>query len=113
VIFQPDEEVDDGAGKMVNTGLLNDVQLFIAGHTYPWFPAGTLGIRSGPVMASADRFSVRIKGKGCHAANPDIGIDPIPALGAIISAFQTVVSRRVNPFEGAVVSIARVEAGNT
>ena len=113
VIFQPAEEVNRGAGLVVDTGLLDDVQLFFAGHTYPWFPAGTLGIRPGPVMASADHFSVRIKGKGCHAANPDLGIDPIPALGAIISAFQTVVSRRVNPFDGAVVSITRVEAGNT
>ena len=113
VIFQPAEEVNVGAAKLVDTGLLDDVQLFLAGHTYPWFPAGTLGIRPGPVMASADRFSVRIRGKGCHAANPDMGIDPIPALGATISAFQTVVSRRVNPFEGAVVSITRVEAGNT
>ena len=113
VIFQPAEEVNRGAELMVATGLLNDVQLFLAGHTYPWYPAGTLGIRSGPVMASADRFSVRIRGKGCHAANPDMGIDPIPALGAVISAFQTVVSRRVNPFDGAVVSVTRVEAGNT
>ncbi|MBQ7488096.1 MAG: amidohydrolase [Clostridia bacterium] len=113
VIFQPAEEINVGAEKMVSTGLLNDVSLFITGHTYPWFPAGTLGIRQGPVMSSADRFLVLIKGKGCHAANPDLGIDPIPALGAIISAFQTVVSRQVNPFDGAVVSITRVEAGNT
>lgn len=113
VIFQPAEEINVGAEKMVGTGLLNDVSLFITGHTYPWFPAGTLGIRQGPVMSSADRFLVLIKGKGCHAANPDLGIDPIPALGAIISAFQTVVSRQVNPFDGAVVSITRVEAGNT
>lgn len=113
VIFQPAEEVNQGAELMVQTGLLDDVRLFLAGHTYPWYPAGTVGIRPGPVMASADHFSVRIRGKGCHAANPDRGIDPIPALGAIISAFQTVVSRRIDPFEGAVVSITRVEAGNT
>ena len=113
VIFQPAEEVNQGAELMVKTGLLDDVRLFLAGHTYPWFPAGTVGIRPGPVMASADHFSVCIRGKGCHAANPDRGIDPIPALGAIISAFQTVVSRRIDPFEGAVVSITRVEAGNT
>lgn len=113
VIFQPAEEINRGAELMVETGLLGDVQLFLAGHTYPWFSAGTLGIRSGPVMSSADHFSVCIKGKGCHAANPDRGIDPIPALGAIISACQTVVSRRLNPFDDAVVSITRVEAGNT
>ena len=113
VIFQPAEEINRGADLVVNTGLLDDVRLFLTGHTYPWLPAGTIGIRPGSVMASADRFSVRIRGKGCHAANPDVGIDPIPALGAVISAFQTVVSRRINPFDGAVVSITRVEAGNT
>ena len=113
VIFQPAEEVNRGADLVVKTGLLDDVRLFLTGHTYPWLSAGTIGIRPGSVMASADRFSVRIRGKGCHAANPDMGIDPIPALGAVISAFQTVVSRKINPFDGAVVSITRVEAGNT
>ena len=113
VIFQPAEEINRGADLMANSGLLDDVRLFLAGHTYPWLSAGTIGIRPGPVMASADRFSVRIRGKGCHAANPDMGVDPIPALGAVISSFQTAVSRRINPFDGAVVSITRVEAGNT
>ena len=112
VIFQPAEEVNRGADLVMDTGLLDDIQLFLAGHTYPWYPAGTLGIRPGPVMASADRFSVCIRGKGCHAANPDMGIDPIPALGAVISGFQTIVSRRINPFDSAVVSITRVEAGS-
>ena len=113
IIFQPAEEINTGAGKIVDTGLLNDVQIFLAGHTYPDLPAGSLGIRSGPVMAAADHFSVRITGKGCHAARPEMGIDPIPAMAAIISAFQTIVSRRVNPFDSAVVSVTRVEAGNT
>lgn len=113
VIFQPAEEINKGADLLAETGLLDDVKLFLAGHTYPWFPAGTLGIRSGAVMAAADRFCVTVKGKGCHAANPDKGNDPIPALAAVISAFQTIVSRRIDPFESAVVSITRVNAGNT
>ncbi|MBQ6554420.1 MAG: amidohydrolase, partial [Firmicutes bacterium] len=113
VIFQPAEEINKGADLLAETGILDDVELFLAGHTYPWFPAGTLGIRSGAVMAAADRFCVTIKGKGCHAANPDKGNDPIPALAAVISAFQTIVSRRIDPFESAVVSITRVNAGNT
>ena len=113
VIFQPAEEINAGAARMIETGLLDDVQLFLAGHTYPGYPAGTLGIRPGPVMASADRFSVCLKGRGCHAAHPELGIDPIPALGAIISSVQTIVSRQVNPFDSAVVSITHVQAGNT
>jgi len=113
VIFQPSEEINDGAARVVATGLLNDVQRFYAGHTDPAYPVGTLGIRPGSVMASADRFLITIRGKGCHAAHPEMGIDPIPALGAIISALQTIVSRRLDPLDSAVLSITRVEAGNT
>ena len=113
VIFQPAEEVNRGAVLMVSTGLLDDVQLFLSGHTYPWYPAGSIGIRPGPVMAAADHFSVRIRGKGCHAAHPELGNDPIPASAAMITAFQTIISRRTDPFDSAVVSVTRVEAGNT
>lgn len=113
VIFQPSEEVNRGAALMVSTGLLDDVQLFLSGHTYPRYPAGSVGIRPGPVMAAADRFVVRIRGKGCHAAHPEQGNDPIPALAAMITAFQTIISRRIDPFDSAVVSITRAEAGNT
>lgn len=113
VIFQPAEEVNVGAAQMISTGLLNDVRLFIAGHAYPWYEAGTVGVRPGPMMASADRFAAKIIGKGCHAGHPELGVDPIPALAAIVAATQTVVSRRVNPFDNAVVSVTRVSAGNT
>ncbi len=113
VVFQPAEEIDDGARKVIATGLLDDVQAFYAGHTYPWFEAGTLGIKPGPVMAAADRFAIRIRGKGAHAAHPDLSADVIPAMAAIIQSAQTVVSRNVNPFESAVVSITRAQAGNT
>ena len=113
IIFQPAEEIDNGALAMVATGLLNDVQAFYAGHTYPWLAPGTLGIKAGPVMAAADRFSVRLRGRGSHAGHPDNGIDPIPALATLVSAAQTLVSRTVDPFDSAVVSITHVEAGNT
>ena len=113
VIFQPSEEVNRGAALMVSTGLLDDVQLFLSGHTYPGYPAGSIGIRPGPVMAAADHFVVRIRGKGCHAARPELGNDPIPALAAMVTAFQTIISRGTDPFDSAVVSITRVEAGNT
>ena len=113
VIFQPAEEVNRGAAMMIATGLLSDVRLFLSGHTYPFYPAGTLGIRPGPVMATADRFLIRIAGKGCHAAQPQLGADPVPALAAVITALQTIISRRTDPFASAVISITRVEAGNT
>ena len=113
VIFQPAEEVNHGSALMIATGLLDDVRLFIAGHTYPMYGAGVLGVRPGPVMASADRFLARLTGKGCHAANPAQGVDPIPALAAIVTGAQSIVSRRVDPFDSAVLSVTRVSAGST
>ena len=113
LVFQPAEEVDNGAQRMIATGLLDDVQVFYAGHTYPWFEAGTLGIKPGPVMASPDRFVIRLKGVGAHAAHPELSVDVVPALGALIQSLQTIVSRTVDPFDNAVVSVTRVRAGNT
>lgn len=113
VIFQPAEEINKGAALMVSTGLLDDVRLFLSGHTCPSYPAGFLGIRPGPAMAAADRFVVRIRGKGCHAAHPELGNDPIPALAAVITAFQAIISRRTDPFDSAVLSVTRAEAGST
>lgn len=113
VVFQPAEEIDQGGKRIVATGLLNDVQTFYAGHTYPWFEAGTLGIKPGPVMAAADRFAIRLTGKGAHAAHPELSVDVIPAMAALIQSVQSIVSRGVNPFDNAVVSITRAQAGNT
>ena len=112
VIFQPAEELAGGAKSVVATGLLDDVQAFYAGHTYPWLEPGTLGIRPGPIMASADRFTLKVTGLGCHAAHPELGVDPIPALTAIINSAQTIVSRSVCAFDSAVVSFTHIEAGN-
>ena len=113
IVFQPAEEIDQGGKRVVATGLLNDVQAFYAGHTYPWFEAGTLGIKPGPVMAAADRFAIRLTGKGAHAAHPELSVDVILAMAALIQSVQSIVSRGVNPFDNAVVSITRAQAGNT
>ncbi len=113
VIFPPAEEVNKGAALMVSTGLLDDVRIFLSGHTCPRYPAGFLGIRPGPAMAAADRFVVKIKGKGCHAAHPEQGNDPIPAMAAMIPAFQTIISRGTDPSDSAVLSVTRAVAGNT
>lgn len=113
IIFQPAEENDDGGRSVVATGLLDDVQTFYAGHTYPWLEPGTLGIRPGPVMAGADRFVIRLTGRGSHAAHPELSVDVIPAAAALIQSLQTIVSRTVSPFDSAVVSVTSVHAGKT
>lgn len=113
VIFQPAEENDDGGRSVVATGLLNDVKVFYAGHTYPWLEPGTLGIRPGPLMAGADRFSIRLTGRGAHAAHPELSVDVIPAAAALVQSLQTIVSRTVSPFDSAVVSVTSIRAGKT
>ena len=113
LIFQPAEEIDSGARKVIATGLLDDCKLFLAGHSYPQFEAGTLGIKGGPVMAAVDRFEVVIRGRGCHAGQPAKGVDPIVVQAAIVQSLQTVVSRNMDPFTPRVISITHVEAGTT
>ena len=113
IVFQPSEETADGARDVVASGLLNDVEEFYGIHSYPWFESGTLGIKEGPVMAAPDSFAITVRGKGTHAAEPDKGRDPIPAAATIALAVQSIVSRGVDPFAPAVVSVAHIEAGNT
>ena len=113
LIFQPAEEIDSGARRVIATGLLEDCRLFLAGHTYPQFEAGTVGIKEGPVMAAVDRFEVIIRGLGCHAGQPAKGVDPIVVQAAIVQSLQTVVSRNMDPFTPRVISITHVEAGTT
>ena len=113
VIFQPAEEVDGGGRIVARLPELEDCDCFLAGHTYPGFPAGVIGVKEGPVMAAVDRFRLVIHGRGTHAAHPHAGIDPIVAQAALVQSLQTIVSRRLSPFSHSLVSITHVEAGNT
>ncbi|MBR1408692.1 MAG: amidohydrolase [Clostridia bacterium] len=113
LVFQPAEEYGNGAQAVIATGLTADVQEFYALHTYPPFPAGTLGIKEGPVMAAPDAFHIRIRGKGCHGAQPHKGISPVPAAAALTLALQSATGLVVDPFSPAVVTVTHLAAGNT
>lgn len=113
LIFQPAEEYGAGAQKVLRDGQLKDVDVIIGLHNKPDLPVGTVGIKSGPLMAAVDRFKVVIKGKGAHGALPQNGHDPITASAQLITALQTIVSRSISPLESAVVSVTRIEGGNT
>lgn len=113
LIFQPAEEYGAGAQKVIRDGQLGDVDAIIGLHNKPDLPVGTVGIKSGPLMAAVDRFKVVIKGKGAHAALPQNGHDPITASAHLITALQTIVSRNISPLKSAVVSITRIEGGST
>ncbi|MCI8938076.1 MAG: amidohydrolase [Lachnospiraceae bacterium] len=113
IIFQPAEESSLGALKILEAGVMEDVDRIWGLHADPTNEVGTLGIREGYVTAAVDRFVVTVKGVGCHGAHPDDGIDPVPVAAAIVQGFQTIVSRNVNAFHPALVSVTRLEAGNT
>ena len=112
IVFQPAEEISKGGAVAAASPLLADCREFYAGHVYPGFPAGTLGIRPGPVMAAPDYFTIRMIGKGAHGGNPHQGVDPLPAAAALILAAQSLISRRKDAFEPAVLSFCHVQAGS-
>ena len=113
ILFQPGEETSLGAPKMLETAACDGVERIWGFHADPTNPVNTIGIREGYVSAAVDRFVVTIKGVGCHGAHPDDGTDPIPAAAAMVQAFQTIVSRNVNAFHPSLLSVTRIQAGNT
>ena len=115
LIFQPAEEGGAGAKLMIDEGLFDrfPCDAVYGLHNMPQIPKGTFAIRKGPLLAAADSVNITINAKGGHAALPHLAIDPI-ALGVqIYSAAQNFVSRQVDPFDHAVVSITQFHAGTT
>ncbi|MET1250118.1 amidohydrolase [Sporolactobacillus sp. STCC-11] len=113
LIFQPAEEVDHGADKVVQTGILKGVETIFGLHVNDELPTGVIGVKEGNLNAAVDRFFVTFNGKGGHAAHPEGANDVIVATGEFIVAAQSIVSRNVSPFEPSVVSITHIESGKT
>lgn len=112
-LFQPAEEVVPGGAKaFIEAGYLDGVAEIFGLHVTPQLPVGTLGTRSGPLMASMDRFELTVTGHGGHGAMPHLTHDPIPVVAEIVLALQTIVGRRVDPLEPAVVSVCQIAAGH-
>ncbi|MSP51839.1 MAG: amidohydrolase [Alphaproteobacteria bacterium] len=114
-IFQPAEENQAGGRVMVEDGLFDKFPAdFVFGmHNMPGMAVGTIGMRTGPIMAAADNFELIIRGRGTHAAMPHLGIDPVAAAAQIIMGFQTIASRITDPLDSVVVSVTQVLAGDT
>ena len=110
-IFQPAEETTGGADVLCAAGVLNGVQSIFALHGWPGLPVGQIGVRPGPLMASADVFHITVTGAGGHAAYPHLTIDPIVAGAQIVGALQTLASRETSPTEPVVVSVTQFHAG--
>ncbi len=110
-IFQPAEEIGEGAKKMVEEGALAGVDGIVGIHVSSSLDSGTFHYRPGPFMAAGDFFDVKITGKGGHGAMPHLAVDPITIAANAITALQTLVSREVDPIESAVMSVCKMEAG--
>ncbi|MDL5601590.1 M20 aminoacylase family protein [Bacillus subtilis] len=113
VIFQPAEEGDGGAQRMLDDGLfeLFPCDAVFAMHNMPGLPVGKLGFLEGPFMASTDTVTIRVDGVGGHGAMPHKAVDPVLAGSAIVMALQSIVSRTVDPLDTAVVTVGAFHAG--
>lgn len=112
-IFQPAEEIGLGATAIVQAGILEkyDVQEIYGGHDEPFLDKGSFGFKVGHLQASSDSFLVEFTGVGTHGGRPHKGIDPLPALAELYNAYQSIISRKVDPLEPAVLSVCSMNAG--
>jgi amidohydrolase len=96
---------------VIADGVMSGVDLAIGIHLWNELPVGTIGVKSGPLMASVDRLRIVIRGRGGHGAKPHRSADPVVAAAHVVTALQTVVSREVPPVQPAVVTVASIHAG--
>ncbi|MDO4937864.1 MAG: amidohydrolase [Sutterellaceae bacterium] len=112
-LFQPAEEPVLGAKAVIASGFFDkfEVSEIFGAHTEPMLNKGVFGFRVGPLQAACDYFWVKLHGKGAHGARPHQGVDPLPVACQIVNAVQTIVSRKINPIDTAVLSICSLNSG--
>jgi amidohydrolase len=114
LIFQPAEEGGGGGRVMVEEGLFDQFpcDAVFALHNRPGIPVGHIAARPGPLLAASDRWDIRVKVRGTHAAHPQLGVDPFVIGAEIVLALQTICSRNLDPLDTAVVSVGFVNGGS-
>ena len=120
-MFQPGEEGHHGAKHMLDEGLLDvapmsdgtesPVESAFAIHMFSAMPAGWVSTRGGPIMASADTLRVTVTGRGGHASEPHRALDPVPVACEIVMALNAMITRSIDPFDPAVLTIGQIHAG--
>ena len=113
LVFQPAEEVLEGAAAMIADGAAEGVDLALGFHNHPDMAVGRFGYARGACLAASDRFDLVVRGRSGHAAHPYDAVDPIVAAAAFVAQAQTVVSREIKPLHPAVVTIAQFVGGTT
>lgn len=114
-LFQPAEETVNSEGKsgatvLLEAGALNNVAKLIALHVFPGVPVGKIGFRSEHLLSACDTFTIKVKGKGCHGAYPELGVDSIVIATQLVQALQTLVSRRKGANDAAVLTIGGIRS---
>lgn len=112
-IFQPAEEVGDGARGMAEDGLadlVGPIDVALAQHVFP-APAGQVRTRSGPVLSAADSMRITVYGRGGHGSMPQATVDPVVLASMIVIRLQTIVSREVDPSQTVVLTVGSIQAG--
>ena len=111
LIFQPGEEVAQGAKRMIEDGVLDGVDEVFGMHVMGNLASGKIGVGSGPRMASADMFRITVKGKGGHGSMPNLAVDAVVVASAIVMNLQTIASREIDPMETVVVTVGKLISG--
>ena len=109
--FQPAEEVAGGASPMIAAGVLEGIDRVIGLHVWAGLPTGQVSVRPGPIMASADWFSLTITGKGGHGAMPHLTVDAVVIAAQVVTALQTLVSRETAPTDPVVLTLGSIHGG--
>ena len=112
IVLQPAEETGEGARAILDVGELDDVTAVFGAHVDRRFRVGEVVADVGPLAGSADTFEIELVGHGAHAARPHESADPIAGAGVLITALQTIVSRRLNPADAGVVTLGMLQAGS-
>ena len=113
-VFQPAEEGEGGAEQMIKEGVLKDpdVEAIFGLHLWNYQNYGTIGVKAGPVLASADSFEITIKGVGGHGAMPQGTVDAVHVSAQLIIALQSIISRNLDPLQPGVVTIGQIHGGS-
>jgi len=113
-IFQHAEEMlPGGACELVASGVLADCEMFFAEHVFPSAPVGHVGVSEGAISANSDRFTIKIQGKGCHAAMPYEGIDTLLVACEVVQSLNFIVSRNVAAKDRAVLTVGALNSGTS
>lgn len=112
IIFQPAEEGERGADDVIETGLVNDVDVFFGLHVWSAFPLGEFHVSASTVSAAVDMFRIRVHGHGGHGATPELCADAVAAGADLVSSLQYIVSRALSATEPAVVTVGSFHGGS-